>query len=244
MSASVVAHAGQVLADVVGLAVDEVPGCLYAGMSLSVEGRLCTVAVTGERARQLDQVQYRHGDGPCLTALRDDEVVLCEDYGHDRRWPAVADAACRLGVGSSLSVPLSVGQSAVGTLNLYAEGNLAFTHRSRVVAQMLARHSMVILDALDRLQRHPDLAGVPALPDAGVAEPADDARRLARQLADAEEASRQLCAQLAEHPRSPAADPVLVGSARHCSLLIEDALLAGAVELATLLGVPDGDLPR
>ena len=175
-------QAHDALGDVAALADDILPGCLGVGVSLAVDGEVHTVALTSESARLLDEVQYRHGDGPCLTALRTDQAIACDDYAVDRRWPDLARTARSERVSSSLSVPLQSDGGAVGALNMYAGRPGAFGDRRRVTAQTLARQGTVILRELqarhaeevrraaerrvvEALQRSllPDLPAVPGL---------------------------------------------------------------------------------
>ncbi|MGY1709314.1 PP2C family protein-serine/threonine phosphatase [Geodermatophilus sp. SYSU D00758] len=144
------AHAA--LADVASLATEAVPGCLGVGVSLAIDGEVHTVALTSESARLLDEVQYRDGEGPCLTALRAGEEITCHDYAVDRRWPDLARLARSTGVSSSLSVPLRADDGVIGALNVYAGRPGSFGDGPRGTARTLARHGAVILDQLQ--QRH------------------------------------------------------------------------------------------
>ncbi|WP_409328856.1 PP2C family protein-serine/threonine phosphatase [Trujillonella humicola] len=164
---AVAEQARDALDDVVALAAHAVPGCLGVGVSLAIDGEVHTVALTGDPARLLDELQYDRGDGPCLTALRRDEEVACDDYAVDRRWPDLARAARSAGVSSSLSVPLHAGNGVVGALNCYAGRPAAFPIQARGAVQTLARHGALILRELQ--QRHEDrtrLAGARGAPDA------------------------------------------------------------------------------
>lgn len=65
-----------------------------------------TVARSADSAVRLDESQYSAGDGPCLTAIRQQAVVHVPDLINEHRWPSYSAAALEAGVGSSLSVPL------------------------------------------------------------------------------------------------------------------------------------------
>src|SRR4051794_22220370 len=49
-----------------------------------------TVAATGELPRQVDAIQYRTLQGPCLQALEEHHLFRSDDLRDDPRWPAFA----------------------------------------------------------------------------------------------------------------------------------------------------------
>src|SRR3954447_21613431 len=78
---------GDALEELARLAWDAVPGCDGASVSVLHEHSVSTVAATQRRIRDIDQAQYRQGDGPCVAAMRDHQAVSVEDYRSERRWP-------------------------------------------------------------------------------------------------------------------------------------------------------------
>ena len=75
------------------LAAGLVRGGLSCGMTVESNGRPMTVACSDPVAAQVDEVQYKLDDGPCLHAMRDGHTVRIEDttrYGRHRRQDAVA----------------------------------------------------------------------------------------------------------------------------------------------------------
>ena len=90
-----------------------------------------TAASTHERALELDQHQYASGRGPCLEAALQRTPVRAVLGEEHQRWPEFVDAAQRLGIHASLSVPLLIDrlaeeQELVGSLNIYSETASAF----------------------------------------------------------------------------------------------------------------------
>jgi hypothetical protein len=65
-----------------------------------------TLVATQPRITNMDEAQYRRGDGPCVSGIRDRRAVSVEDYHSEPRWPEVAAAAVEAGIQSSLSLPL------------------------------------------------------------------------------------------------------------------------------------------
>jgi len=111
-----------------------------------------TLAATREDVNHLDQTQYRNGDGPCVTAIRESQAITVTDYRDDDRWPEVAREALKVGIHSSLSMPLLGRDGAtVGGLNLYGGAASAFTAASHRAAGTFARQAALILGYLQAL---------------------------------------------------------------------------------------------
>ena len=79
---------------------------LSCGITLRRGRQTDTVACSDELAGQVNGLQYRLGEGPCLTALADGRAVYSADLAADARWPRFAPAAVARGVQSALSLPL------------------------------------------------------------------------------------------------------------------------------------------
>jgi GAF domain-containing protein len=142
----------EALEELARLAWDAVPGCDGASVSVLHEHSVSTVAATQRRITDIDQAQYRHGDGPCVAAMRDHQAVSVEDYRSERRWPGVAAEASAAGIRSSLSLPLvtSRGQT-LGGLNMYGDTRAAFGEASRRSAEVFARQATLLLTQLQLL---------------------------------------------------------------------------------------------
>jgi hypothetical protein len=78
-----------------------------------------TLATAGPQGGRIAELQFSLGEGPCLDAHRRGSPVLVPDLGSARdRWPAFAPAATELGVRAEFSLPLQLGASGLGTLDL------------------------------------------------------------------------------------------------------------------------------
>lgn len=108
------------------VAVAAIGGGISVGITVARDGHPITVASSDAFAAQLDEVQYGHDDGPCLTAMRAGKVVLIDDLVTDERFTPYRPGAIALGVRSSISLPLDGGDHAVGALNLYSQRPHAF----------------------------------------------------------------------------------------------------------------------
>lgn len=122
------------LGEMARIASHEVGEGVYCGMTMRPQGRSITVACTDDVAAKVDEIQYRLDDGPCLHAMRDDEVVSIPETADESRWPEFESQAAAAGIRSCLAVPLKpVGKAPeddergpVGALNLYATTANAF----------------------------------------------------------------------------------------------------------------------
>ena len=95
-----------------------------AGMSLMTEdGPAGTVAATDGPARELEELQFALGEGPCVDASRTGRPVLQPDLARTApaRWPAFADGASAAGLGAVFALPLRVGAIRLGVLDLYRD---------------------------------------------------------------------------------------------------------------------------
>jgi GAF domain-containing protein len=81
-------------------------------------GSLCT---TDQVSQLIEELQYTLGEGPCVDAYQQDQVVAEPDLAEPvtRRWPAFTAPALQAGVRAVFGFPLRVGTVHLGALNLY-----------------------------------------------------------------------------------------------------------------------------
>jgi hypothetical protein len=80
------------------------------------------VYATDTIARQLDELQYTIGEGPCFDAYLYDSPQVYPELGNvaqTSRWPTFAADATRLGVHALFALPIPDGRRPVGVLELY-----------------------------------------------------------------------------------------------------------------------------
>lgn len=111
---------------VVAMVKATIPGCDAAGITLLIEGVPTTSAVTERLAVEVDLIQYETGEGPCLAAIRDSNVVRIDVIESDIRFSRFAPGSLALGINSVLSVPLVARGDVVGALNVYGHQADAF----------------------------------------------------------------------------------------------------------------------
>lgn len=109
-----------------------------------------SVAATSQLAVDLDGLQQRFGQGPCMDAASGDSVVRAQDLEEDQRWPLFARAALAVGVQSILSFQLYTHSRRRGALNLLGFKPNVFDPEAEAMAAMLATHAAVVLIADDK----------------------------------------------------------------------------------------------
>jgi hypothetical protein len=109
------------LADITRLAAARIAAVDHASVTSRYEGVHATVAASSDRARAIDEAQYRDDAGPCLEALEASYPAAVPDIAATMTWPGFRDVAAGFGVRASLSLPLVAGSGrTVAALNLYS----------------------------------------------------------------------------------------------------------------------------
>jgi GAF domain-containing protein len=146
------------LAAIVRAAVDSVPGADQAGISLCQrDGDVVSQVPTSDVVRLADHLQSELREGPCMTAVWEEQSVLVDDLAAETsRWPRFAVRAVELGVASMVSYRLFVMDQTLGALNLYSGTAGSFDHESRTIAALFASYAAIALDSAqdaDNLRR-------------------------------------------------------------------------------------------
>ena len=119
-------------------AVHAIPGAEGAGLTLLEEDRANTIVATAPFVREIDNIQYGIGQGPCITAAADARTVMSASLGADQRWPRFGGRVARLGVHSVVSLPLVTPDGVVGAMNVYAHPKNVFDHRAAEIGEIFA----------------------------------------------------------------------------------------------------------
>jgi hypothetical protein len=120
-----------IAARVAATAVAAIPNADAVSITVLSGSGARTAASTHARALELDRQQYTSGRGPCLEAASERTPVRAVIGEEQHRWPEFVEAAQRLGVHASLSVPLMMigsneTKELVGSLNIYSQTASAF----------------------------------------------------------------------------------------------------------------------
>ena len=103
------------------------------------EGDLRLAAALSDNMRELEDLEMRLQQGPCLDAYRRVEQILAADLSteHDR-WPGVAPKAMAMGLRAAYAFPLRLRDDCIGALNLYRERPGEFYDEDVRLAQAFA----------------------------------------------------------------------------------------------------------
>jgi GAF domain-containing protein len=140
-----------VLDRVVDVARCIVPGADVVSVTLrDPAGEFHTPAETHRVASELDQLQYRFGEGACVEAgsPTGPALAVSDDLAVDARWPRFGPSAAALGYRSLLAaalLPDAVSPQLSGALNVYSQQPRGLDAHSRNVVMLLASHASVVL---------------------------------------------------------------------------------------------------
>ena len=126
------------LTEVATFAVQAIPGADGAGLTLIEANRADTIVKSAPFVREIDDIQYGLGEGPCISAAARGIPMRSGSLGGDPRWPRFGPQAGRLGVHSVLSLPLISADAVVGAMNVYAHAKDAFDERSEQLGRLYA----------------------------------------------------------------------------------------------------------
>jgi GAF domain-containing protein len=149
----------ETLVSVARFAVQAIPGAEGAGLTLLETDRQQTVVATADFVREVDDIQYSLGEGPCVSAVAEGFTVISGNLGGEPQWPRFGPRVGRLGVHSALSLPLLLPDRVVGALNVYAHGRNAFAARAVRLGEAFAPEAAVSVSNAQMLAQAERLVG-------------------------------------------------------------------------------------
>lgn len=108
---------------------------ILCGITLLRHRKAATVASSSPAAQAMDEIQYAFGDGPCVTASREQETVHVRDLDTEDRWPQYAATVRDQGVRSILALPFLLDGDTRAALNLYSRRSGRFDARALELAR-------------------------------------------------------------------------------------------------------------
>jgi hypothetical protein len=92
-------------------------------MLMSGDVQRGSLSASDQVSRLVEDLQYTLGEGPCVDAYRQDQVITEPDLADPAtpRWLAFTPRALRAGVRAVFGFPLQVGTVRLGALNLYRD---------------------------------------------------------------------------------------------------------------------------
>jgi GAF domain-containing protein len=132
-----------------------VPGFDHVGISLMhADGTIETKAATGDLVWRLDSLQYGMNEGPCVSSLRDEPVLVVDHLSHDQRWPQYVPQAVKLGLRSQMALRLYVDDhGTMGGINLYSTTNDTIPEDAPPAAQIFAAQAAVALGRAEEVDQ-------------------------------------------------------------------------------------------
>jgi GAF domain-containing protein len=131
---------------IVEVAANSVPGIDHVGISVAhKDGRLETVAASDRFVNELDELQYKFGEGPCVHAIEADAIVVVPDARHEQRWPRFIREAVARGLRSQLGLRLHADDHTMGALNLYSVSQDDIPDETTSMAEMFAAQAALAL---------------------------------------------------------------------------------------------------
>ncbi len=146
----------QGLLEVARITAQAIHGADGAGVALMDPVSEPVLAASVPFVREIDAIQYRLGQGPCIEAVATDSGVRSGSLPSDRRWPAFAVRVGGLGAhaaSSSLSLPLRVPGRTIGSLNVYARAQDVFDVDSQRRGEDFAEAAAVTVANMQALTR-------------------------------------------------------------------------------------------
>jgi ANTAR domain/GAF domain len=115
-------------------------------MLVDEELALRNAAASDDRLQFLEELQLRHGAGPCIDAFEQKVLVGSDDLRVERRWGEFAADAAGAGLGAVLASPIPYASDAVGVVAVFSasahpwspEGELALMAFTDLAALAIA----------------------------------------------------------------------------------------------------------
>jgi GAF domain-containing protein len=140
------------------VAVGIVDHCDGASLTMRHNGAPTAAAASDDWAAELDELQYREQEGPCLDCLREGSIMRVRDLPADSRFPTYGERAGALGGRATLSLPLAADGRTVGALNLYSRSPDVFDGPALAMGELLAAHASLAVQAATAYYSNRDLA--------------------------------------------------------------------------------------
>lgn len=140
---------------IVETAARSLPGIDHVGITIAGrDGHMETKAGTDPFVRELDQLRYDLGEGPCVDAIRNEPITLVEHARLEQRWPRFMSAAVAKGLRAQIGLRLYTEQETLGALNMYSTSADTIDPDVAHMAELFAAAASI---ALGRVRREEQL---------------------------------------------------------------------------------------
>jgi GAF domain-containing protein len=89
-------------------------------MLIDREGQLRWASASDQTAQALEDGQERLAQGPCMAAFSQRAPAVIRDISSEPDWGELAQVMLSEGISAALSVPVELGGSPIGTLDIYS----------------------------------------------------------------------------------------------------------------------------
>lgn len=105
------------------------------------------VVASDDRSRDVDELQFTTGEGPCHEAFAARRPVLTPDLrsSAEGRWPGYTSAVLDAGVGAVFAFPLQIGAVVLGVMDVYGDKPGSLTQAQVAAALTTAQRATAIL---------------------------------------------------------------------------------------------------
>ena len=125
---------------------ESIPNSAGAGASIiNPRGHSESTGATDKVVLRADKLQYKLGEGPCLSAWAEQRPIIIRDTQKENRWPLWTAAVADLPLRSVLSAPLTTKGRHIGAIKVYSLLPLAFDDNSVFLIERLASPAAVLL---------------------------------------------------------------------------------------------------
>ncbi len=126
-----------------------VRGCDHASLLVRDSDRYVTVGASDRLARQIDDIERRAGDGPCIDAIEEETPQMDTDLTTPSHWPKLASVLlAETPVRGAMGFRLLVDKRKGAALNLFSDTANMFDAESAGRAAVLAAFSSVAINAV------------------------------------------------------------------------------------------------
>lgn len=126
-----------------------VPGCDHASLLMKKNDRYVTVGASSRLAHQIDDMERRAGDGPCIDAIEEETPQIETDLSRPSQWQQLARLmVAETPVRGAMGFRLLIDKRKAAALNLFSETPNVFDSESAGRAAVLASFASVAMNAI------------------------------------------------------------------------------------------------
>lgn len=124
-------------------------GCDHASLLVRENERYVTVGASDQLAQQVDELERRAGDGPCIDAIEEETPQIDPDLTTPSLWPKLASVlVAETPVRGAMGFRLLVDKRKGAALNLFSDTPNTFDAESAGRAAVLAAFASVAINAV------------------------------------------------------------------------------------------------